>query len=813
MSSKMRKAPTARRSSRPARKTTRSAPVRRAPTRRSSSAPVRRAPTRRSSSTPVRRAPTRPKVAPRLKTNVVRRNTNVRRAQQRMAKRQETRTRVVKSQPRPRPVVRPAALPAKRMTKRPAPPAPALKSAQRRVRPRTTPVARPVSRQRRSVATGAAAFGTAAGALLMLNTARAHPDIAADVSSLQSTLSDLQTRSSFSEVASDLTSLDSDITNVLNLLESARDKGYVYQSDIEDIAYQAMDSWQTVRAQVEGSISQQSRLMQTNLASLNPHIQRLNSVLRNPTSAASVLGSTQNQVNQTVWDLEKAERALEDNYDEIESDVRQINSRLTSIHWALDQLDEAKFALEDEEDLVMAVPARWDKKGKDDPEGVLYLSNKRVIYERKEKMATKKILFVTTSSELVQEVLIAQPLDSVKKVAAISKGLFGHQDFMDVQFTDKKLGQVAFHLNGQDSKDWTNLIERARSGQIEEERATGSGLSYDDLTGTLTSGDLMSLQNEVNELQDEMMLKDVHGELAELENEVSSLERDLTDLRAKGYAVEKSLEADVSVLAAQWERIKARAETTLEFQTQLLSQQMAAIQEDLAALMGMSSRLSAARPRYVKLKSAVASAEAQADAAEDTVLDQYDEYADEVESLSAYFDWVEWMLAALATASFRLLATESGVAATESIWDRPGLEPENGILYLTDQRLLWEDRVGEYELKINVPLQQVTDVKEETSEDGEFEVLAFSFDSADAPVAEARFQLALPVADDWLKMAGRARSGDYAQDRAIEIDEDEIERIRNAPEQCSNCGAAFTAPVLRGQAEITCEYCGVVTRV
>lgn len=804
MSRKMRKAPTARRAARPTRKTTRSAP-----TARRAAKPTRR--TKRSA--PVRRTPVRPKVAPRLKTNLVRRNTNLRRAQQRAVKRQAARTRVVKSQSRPRPVVRPTTLPAKRMTKRPAPPAPALKSARRRVRPRSTPVARPVSRQRRSVATGAAAIGTAAGALLLLNTARAHPDIATDVSSLQSTLSDLQTRSSFSEVASDLTRLDSDITSVLNLLESARNKGYVYQCDIEDIAYQAMDSWQTVRAQVEGSISQQSQLMQTNLAGLNPHIQRLNSVLRNPTSAASVLGSTQNQVNQTMWDLEKAERALEDNYDEIESDVRQLNSRLTSIHWALDQLGEAKFGLEDEEDLVMAVPARWDKKGKDDPEGVLYLSNKRLIYERKEKVATKKILFVTTSSELVQEVLIAQPLDSIKKVKAISKGLFGHQDFMDIQFGDRKLGQVAFHLNGQDSKDWTNLIERARSGKIEKERATGSGLSYDDMTGVLTSGDLMALQNEVNELQDEMMLKDVHGELAELENEVSSLERDLIDLRAKGYAVEKSLEADVSVLTAQWERIKARAEKTLEHQTQILSQQMSTIQEDLAALMGMSSRLSAARPRYVQLKSAVASAEAQADAAEDTVLDQYDEFADEIESLSAYFDWVEWMLAALSTASFRLLATESGVAATEAIWERPGLEPENGILYLTDQRILWEDRVGEYELKINVPLQQVTDVKEETSEDDEFEMLAFDFDSADAPVAEARFQLALPVADDWLKMAGRARSGDYAQDRAIKIDEEEIERIRNAPEQCSNCGAAFTAPVLRGQNEITCEYCGVVTRV
>jgi predicted nucleic acid-binding Zn-ribbon protein len=760
----------------------------------------------------------RPAVAPRIKTEAVRRSTNVRRTQQRNIKRQQVREVMQQTTPRPRPVVRPTTRPRKVMPKQSPPPTSSLKSLRRQVRPpapsprRTTirPQTRPGPRPAVVAAAGAAAVG---GALITLNIAAAHPDIAVDVTSLNTTLTDLHNRSSFSSIKADLTNLDSDINHVLNLLESARDKGYVYQGDMEEITYSAVDSWQSVREQVEASISQQAQSMQTTLATLNPQVQRLNSVLRNPTSAAPVLSSTQTQINQVMWDLQRIENTLEDSYDEIESTVAQLNARLTKIHWALDQLDEAKFKLEKSEDLVMAVPARWDQEGKDDPEGILYLTNQRLIFERKEKVATKKVLFVTTSKELVHEVQIDQPLSAVKKTKAQNKGLFGHQDFMDVEFSDRSLGDVAFHLNGQDSEDWVNLIARAKSGAIEEERATGSGLSFADLTGPLTSGDLLSLQNEVNELQDEMMLKDVESDLADLENEVRSLERDLADLRARGYAVEKSLEADIRVLAAQWDRIKTRSEATMEHQTKLLSQQMTTIQDDLAKLMGMSSNLDAARPSFVRLKSAVASAEAQADAAEDTVLDQYDEYADEVESLSVHFDWVDWMLDALSTASFQLLATESAVAATEAIWERPGLEPENGILFLTDQRLLWEDRVGDFELKIDIPIQQVSDVKEISEEDAEFEVLSFGFDASDAPVSEARFQLSLPVAEEWLQMVGRARAGDYTQDRAIPLDEEELERIRNAPQQCSNCGAAFTAPVLRGQNEIICEFCGVVTRI
>jgi DNA repair exonuclease SbcCD ATPase subunit len=582
---------------------------------------------------------------------------------------------------------------------------------------------------------------------------------------------------------------------------------------MEDIAYNAVDRWQSIRDQVEAAIPQQVRAAKSSLDDLNPYIQRLNANIKNATTAASALKTAQDQANQVLWDLQQAENSLEDNYDEIETEIRLLNSRLTTVHWALDQLAEARFKLEDGEDLIMAVPNRWDKEGKDDPEGVLYLTNKRLIFERKEKIATKKVLFVTTSSELVQEVLFDQALSTVKKIKAQSKGLFGHQDFMEVEFSGTNLGTLSLHINGQDSKEWVTLIERAKSGQIEEERTSGSGISFSDLTGPLTSGDLLAIQNEVNELQDEMMLKDVQEDLAELENKVNTLARDLTALRARGYAVEKSLEADIQILASQWEQVKSRAETTIAHQTKVLGEQMAVINDDLAKLMGMSSNLTSARPHFVRLKSTIASAEAQAEAAEDTVLDMYDEYADEVDALATHFEWVDWMLDAISTASFRLLATESGVAATEAVWLRPGLEPENGILYLTDQRILWEDRVDAYELKIAVPLQQVTDAKETSNEEAEFDEISISFDSSDAPVPKAEFQLALPVADDWLQMIGRSRAGDYAEDRAVKLDEAEIERVRNAPEQCSNCGAAFTAPVLRGQTEITCEYCGVVTRI
>ncbi len=543
-------------------------------------------------SKPVARKITRkPPVDTRIPNKISRRSTNISRAEQRIVKRQAVQKKLNKAQPRPRSVVRPTSRPVKSMAKQPAPPPIALKRSFKPSQPRTRPSvsAPPKSLRRGSAGVAVAGAAVAAGTLLTLKTASAHPDISLDVNSLQSTLTNLQNRSDFGDISSDLSNLDTTINHVLNLLESAREKGYVYQAEMEDIAYDAVDRWQSVRGQVEEAVVHQSKIAQSNVDDLNAYIRDLNRSIGNPSLGASALKETQDQANQVLWDIQSAENSIENNYENIENDIRTLNSRLTTIHWALDQLKEFSFNFEEGEDLVMAVANRWDKEGKDDPEGILYLSNKRLIFERKEKVATKKVLFVTTASDLVQEVVFAQPLNTLSKIKAQSKGLFGHQDFIEVEFSEGDLGKLSLHINGQDSEEWVNLIQRAKSGEIENERSSGTGISFTDLTGPLTSGDLLSIQNEVNELQDEMMLQDVRDDLSKVETEVSSLARDLADLRARGYVVEKSLEADIEVLTTQWDQVKARTESTIARQTEILGEQMTAIQDDLASLMGMSS--------------------------------------------------------------------------------------------------------------------------------------------------------------------------------------------------------------------------------
>jgi hypothetical protein len=656
------------------------------------------------------------------------------------------------------------------------------------------------------------AIGATTLSSLIVNVAAANPQISTEVNSLNSSLEDIKSRSSLNNVVDEMNQLDTNLTHAMDLLEGARQEGYVYQKDLEEIAYNAMDQWQGIKQELLGSVPQQAETFQRKMLLLGDQLARLNSLLGNSASVAPVLRDTTSQVNTLSGELTQIENTLENKFAEIRSQTAEITSRLNLIHWSMDQLSQAKYNLGETENLIHAVQARWDQKGDQDPEGVLYLTNKRILFEQKEKVATKKILFIATAKELVQEVLIDQHLEAISNEKAIHKGLFGNQDFLDVTFSDPKLGNVSFHLNGQDCNLWISWIQKVKSGEIDKERTTGSRISFADFSGPLTTADLLAIQTDVNSLQDVIMLRSIKEELSKIENDIGGLERSLTGLRSRGYVIEKNLEADIKILASQWDRIKTNADLALQNQTRLLGEQMSQIQQNLSILASKSSNLNEARPLFMQIKSQIASIEAQADASDDTVIVTYDQYADEVEAISAHLEWVGWMLDALSTASFKLLATESGIAATEAVWNKTGAEPENGILFLTDQRLLWEDRDNDYELKVDLPLQQITRVRQEVESDGDRESLVFELTSS-APYSTMNFSFGLPVTEAWIKMIGRARSGEYTLDRAIEIDPKEIERIRNAPRQCSNCGAGFTAPLLRGQTEISCEYCGQVTRI
>ncbi len=120
----------------------------------------------------------------------------------------------------------------------------------------------------------------------------------------------------------------------------------------------------------------------------------------------------------------------------------------------------------------MAVKATWtrdNREDRDDPQGVLYLTDQRMIFEQKQEVATKKVLFITTERKLVQEMQLEFAVDRVTDVRGSKQGMFKNEDFLELTLaTGAPVKSTQFHIFGQDCMAWVGLINRARTHEFDQ---------------------------------------------------------------------------------------------------------------------------------------------------------------------------------------------------------------------------------------------------------------------------------------------------------------------------------------------------------
>jgi hypothetical protein len=111
--------------------------------------------------------------------------------------------------------------------------------------------------------------------------------------------------------------------------------------------------------------------------------------------------------------------AVEAMYDTLRSNLSGLRSQVDECLELVGAMDQASFGFQPGEAGVAVVKAKWLKDGrKEGPKGVLFLTDKRLVYEQREKVATRKLLFITTASEEVKELLWEAPIGALVNFAA-----------------------------------------------------------------------------------------------------------------------------------------------------------------------------------------------------------------------------------------------------------------------------------------------------------------------------------------------------------------------------------------------------------
>lgn len=266
--------------------------------------------------------------------------------------------------------------------------------------------------------------------------------------------------------------LDASSTGMLELAAELRERGYAWEKDLEGRCIDARERWAGIRPEAFAAMARETEALRSRTADAE---WRFNSAIGEATSLETAPAALA-QAEQAVAGLETAARASDDAIDgmfeKLAGDVSALSQRMKSTLSQLDQAAKSKVGWLATESLVRAVKAKWDRDGKEDPNGWLFLSDHRLIFERNEEVATKKTLFIVTERKLVQEVMLDEPVDRVLDLEPSKRGLMGHEDHLDARYgPGARFGAAHFHIDGQDCKEWQLTLRRLKSGELEANRA------------------------------------------------------------------------------------------------------------------------------------------------------------------------------------------------------------------------------------------------------------------------------------------------------------------------------------------------------
>ncbi len=299
--------------------------------------------------------------------------------------------------------------------------------------------------------------------------------LANDVRSLQSELDSLQSKVRLASARDTLEDLESAASGLAQRVKELRARGYVFEKGLEDQATDLANRWSSLRPMIVQQIDSQAAALALDMNSLESQMAQLNAWASDPDVARPMVTQLQQSLSALASKTDAVERSMTGMYDQFKDQLDKLGEHLQQIDWMLTRLAEASFQLVPSEGGINAVAAVWSKQGKqskDDPEGVLFLSDQRVLFEQNQEIATKKVLFIATEKQKVQKLLLDVPVAKLENAKASKQGFLSHEDHLDLNFAaGAPVRSAHFHINGQACEQWQALLGRAKARDFDRDRA------------------------------------------------------------------------------------------------------------------------------------------------------------------------------------------------------------------------------------------------------------------------------------------------------------------------------------------------------
>ncbi len=286
-------------------------------------------------------------------------------------------------------------------------------------------------------------------------------DLQSELSQRRSRLQSLLNRASLDSQLAEIEAITTSLQNLPARIAELQQHGYRYGASWKERHAGLASTWNTTRPQLIARLNERRQQVRSHGDQL---LLRLNR-----TNAASALPALDSELSSFDTMVREAEQAISAMYAPIQDNLNALVKELDIANAALEAFATATFPALPDEHPVAVVEARWLTQKDEGPRGLLIITDARLLFEQREKVATKKVLFITTAAEEVKKLLWQFPIGALQEVTTQDKsGFLSRQELLILraEFRDIPPTLTLKLEGGARNEEWAQRIEMVRTGQI-----------------------------------------------------------------------------------------------------------------------------------------------------------------------------------------------------------------------------------------------------------------------------------------------------------------------------------------------------------
>ena len=308
--------------------------------------------------------------------------------------------------------------------------------------------------------------------------------------SLRDDIADMRGELAFSDVMEGATGAETRLPEIQAELQRLRARGYAFRDDLEPGLEAAAAKIGPLVETLREEIERAQRHLRREAQDLSGDAGRITGNLLRQEGRIRAL---EGRLKSLKSEVEETQERLEAQAEPVVSAITSTADKTRDLHWTLDQFEEATFKLRPEERPVAVAKATWtDPPGGEEAEGLLLFTDHRVYFEHKEERVTKrKFIFFTAETETIHKKLIDEPIGHLTASDDSTKGWIIADQLLTFGWSDAADAprKTTFKLSGGSAKDWDEVVELIRSGDLSRyTSADASSASSDVVAGAPPAG-------------------------------------------------------------------------------------------------------------------------------------------------------------------------------------------------------------------------------------------------------------------------------------------------------------------------------------